>query len=217
MIPNVATGHSLEEAPRSSLPLGGGCLLGNSCFAIYILLLQLYPVASRGLLRERKTSPLHQGTGCHNPTPGWQGTRCKQSQCWCSEETLVWFNSGHFRGFCCQGEAGFETRDCCQSCCSFSSKLTRGYRRRLCIVPRRSRRGMEGEGGEGAAVLCTVLSGVGACHCHHHHSPGGERGAWNRRRRVERCVVARGGGPASPSRSATARASLQASSHSSSF
>lgn len=89
LFPNVATGHSLEEAPRSSLPLGGGCLLGNSCFAIYILLVQLYPVASRGLLRERKTSLLHQGTGCHNPTPGWQGTRCKQSQCCRAQRKLL--------------------------------------------------------------------------------------------------------------------------------
>lgn len=76
---------------------------------------------------------------------------------------------------------------------------------------------MEREGGEGAAVLCTVPWAAGACHCLHHRNPSGERGAWNRCEQAERCVVDRGGGLASPSRPATARASLQAASLSSSF
>lgn len=121
-------------------------------------------------------------------------------QRWCSEETLASFNSCDFRrDCCCQGEARFETRGHCQSCCSFSSKLTSGWRRRLRVVHELRRRGVEREGGEGAAVLCTVLWAAGACHCQHHRNPGGERGAWNRCRRAERCVVDRGGGPASPS------------------
>lgn len=37
LFPNVATGRSLEETRRSSQALGGGCLLGNSCSAIYVL------------------------------------------------------------------------------------------------------------------------------------------------------------------------------------
>ena len=129
--------------------------LVTAALPIYILPIPLYPVASRGELRERSSPPDDQAAASPFPVR-WKQVAKQPDAAQMRPRNSCPANPSNMRGCCCRGAAGFETRSYCQSCFS-CSKLTGGGEGCAAACPGRAEIG----GGGGAGGHCSSVDGAG--------------------------------------------------------